>query len=103
MNKFNWSLELKKPVIIKFKRGKVYARFKDDIWTIDLSEVGSLSFKNWGVKYLLREVDIFCKYAWFKPLKDKPTNTALNGFIGTVSESKYNPKVMGWSRMRILQ
>ena len=44
--------ELHKPVIKKFKRRKVYARFKDDIWASDLAEIGSLSSKNKNVKYL---------------------------------------------------
>ena len=33
--------ELHKPVIKKFKRRKVYARFKDHIWAADLAEMGS--------------------------------------------------------------
>ena len=35
--------ELHKPVIKKFKRRKVYARFKDNIWASDLAEMESLS------------------------------------------------------------
>ena len=42
--------ELHKPVIIIFKRRKVYSRFKDNIWAADLAEVGSLSSFNCGVK-----------------------------------------------------
>ena len=38
--------ELYKPVIKKFKRRKVYARFKDNIWATDLAEMKSLSSKN---------------------------------------------------------
>ena len=45
--------ELHKPVIKKFKRRKVYARFKDNIWASDLAEIGSLSSKNKNVEYLL--------------------------------------------------
>ena len=37
----------------------------------DLAEMGSLSSKNCGVKYLLCVIDIFAKYAWVKPLTDK--------------------------------
>ena len=36
------SEELNKPVIKKIKRRKVYARFKDNIWGADLSEMESL-------------------------------------------------------------
>ena len=37
--------ELYKPVIKKFKRRKVYARFKGNIWAADLVEMESLSSK----------------------------------------------------------
>ena len=45
--------ELNKLVIKKFKRRKVYARLKDNIWAVDLAEMGSLSSKNKNVKCLL--------------------------------------------------
>ena len=44
--------ELHKSVIKKFKRRKVYARFKDNIWAVDLAEMGSLPSKNKNVKCL---------------------------------------------------
>ena len=72
-------LELHKPVIRKF-RLRVYVRFKDDIWVADLAEMGSLSSKNQGVQYLLSSVDVFTKYAWVKPLKDKKAKTVLLWF-----------------------
>ena len=62
--------ELHKPVIKKFKRRKVYARFKNNIWETDLAEMGSVFSKNWGVNYLLCVVDVFTKYAWVKSLQD---------------------------------
>ena len=61
--------ELHKPAIKKFKRRKVYARFKDNIWAADLAEMKSFSSKNKNVKYLLCVIDVFTKYTWFKPLK----------------------------------
>ena len=60
--------ELHKPVIKKFKRRKVYARFKDNIRTADLAEMESWSSKNPNVKYLLCVIDVFIKYAWVNPL-----------------------------------
>ena len=38
--------ELHNTVIKKFKRRKVYTRFKDNIWTAGLAEMESLSSKN---------------------------------------------------------
>ena len=63
--------ELHKPGTKKFKRRKVYRRFKDNIWAADLTEMKSFSSKNKNVKYLLRAIDVFTKYVWVKPLKDK--------------------------------
>ena len=83
--------ELHKPVIKKFKRRKVYARFKDNIWAADLAEMESLSSKNKNVKYLLCVIDVFTKYAWVKPLKDKKVKTVSNAFIKIVSESNRKP------------
>ena len=44
--------KLHKPVSKKFKRRKVYAKLKYNIWAADLAEMGSLSSKNKNVKYL---------------------------------------------------
>ena len=79
--------KLHKPVIKKFKRREVYARFKHNIWEADLAEMKSLSSKNENVKYLLCVIDAFTKYAWIKPLKDKKVKTVLNTFIEIVNES----------------
>ena len=66
--------KLHKPVIKKFKRRKVYARFKDNISAEYLAEMELISSKNKNVKYLLCLIDVFTKYAWVKPLKDKKVN-----------------------------
>ena len=63
--------ELHETVIKIFKRRKVYARFKDNIWTVDLVEIELLSSMCKSAKYLLCVIDLFTKYARFRPLKDK--------------------------------
>ena len=45
----------------------------------------SLFSKNQGVKYLC-VVDVFTKYAWFKPLKDKIAKIALYVLIEIVNK-----------------
>ena len=59
--------ELHKLVIKKFKRRRVYARFKDNICAADLTDMGSLSSKNRNVQYLLCVI--------------KTDKSVLNGFI----------------------
>ena len=91
--------ELHKPVIKKFKRRKVYARFEDNMLEVDFAEIKLLSSKNKNVKYLLCVIDFFTKYAWVKPLKDKKGKTVLNAFIEIVNESNGKPNEL-WIAQR---
>ena len=83
--------EWHKPITKKFKRRKVYAIFKDNIWAADLAEMGSLSWKNKNIKYLLCVTDVFTKYTWNKPLKDKKGKAVLNAITEIVNESNRKP------------
>ena len=53
--------------------------------------MGSLSSFKCGVKYLLCVIDVFTKYPWIKPLKDKKAKMVLHGFSEIVYESKGQP------------
>ena len=77
--------QLHKPVTKTFKRRNVYTRLKDNIWAADLAEVELLSSKNKIIKCLLCVIDVFTKYAWVKPLKDKKGKTVLNAFMEIVN------------------
>ena len=72
-NKENIQLadELHKPIIRKFRKRKVYSSFRDNIWGVDLADMQLLSKFNKGFRFLLCVTDIFSKYAWVIPLKDK--------------------------------
>ena len=63
--------ELQKPIIRNFKKRKVYLEFKDNIWGADVADVQLISNFNKGFKLLLCVIDIFSKYPWVVPLKDK--------------------------------
>ena len=65
-------------------------RFKDNIWAVDLAEMGSLSSKNENVKCV---INVFTKYAWVKPLKDKKGKVVLNTFIEIVNETNHKRKL----------
>ena len=51
-----------------------------NIWGVDLADMQSLSKFNKGIKYLLRAIDLFSKYAWVIPLKDKEETSIVNAF-----------------------
>ena len=55
--------ELHRKIIRKFKKRKVYASFRDNIWGFDLADMQSLSTSNKGIKYLLCAIDLFSKYS----------------------------------------
>ena len=80
--------ELHRQIIRKFKRRKVYSSFRDNIWGVDLADMQSLSKYNKGIKYLLCAIDIFSKYAWVVPLKDKRRITIVNAFQKIISEGR---------------
>ena len=82
--------ELHKPVIKKFNKRKVYSQFKDNIWGVDLADMQSLSRKNKGIKYLLCVIDLFSKYAFVVPLKDKKGISIVNAFDKIIKQ--YNRK-----------
>ena len=49
----------------------------------------SLASKNKNVKCFLCMIDVFTKYTWVKPFKDKKGKTVLNAFIDIVNESNH--------------
>ena len=81
-NESNYQLaeELHKKIIRKFKKRKVYLLFRDNISGVDLADMQSLSKCNKKIKYLLCAIDIFSKYAWVIPLKDKRGTSIVNAF-----------------------
>ena len=72
--------ELHKPNIRKFEKRRVYSTFKDNIWGVDLADMQLLSKYNKGIRFLLCVIDIFIKYAWVVPLKDKKGISIVKAF-----------------------
>ena len=72
--------KLHKPIIRKFNKRKVYSSFNDNIWGVDLADMQLLSKFNKGIKYLLCAIDLFSKYAFVVPLKDKKESVLLMHF-----------------------
>ena len=95
VNERNYQLanELHKPIIKKFQKGKVDTSFRDNIWGVDLADMQSLSKYNKGIKYLLCAIDLFSKYAWVVPLKDKKDTNIVNAFQKIISKGRKPNKI----------
>ena len=83
--------KLHKPIIRKFKKRKVYSSFKDNIWGVALVDMQLISKYNKGIRYLLSVIDLFSKYAWVVPLKDKKGVSIVNAFQSIFKKSNRKP------------
>ena len=83
--------ELHKPIIRKFEKRKVHAAFKDNIWGADLADMQLLRRYNKGIRFLLCVIDIFSKYAWVVPLKDKKGISIVKAFQVILKQSNRKP------------
>ena len=83
--------EIHKPIIKKVNKRIVYSSFKDNVWGVDLADMQLLSKFNKGLRFLLRVIDIFSKYAWVIPLKDKKGIILVNAFQIILKECNRKP------------
>ena len=72
--------ELHKPIIRKFKNRKVFSFFIDNIWGANLADMQLISKFSKRFRFSLRVIDIFSKYAWVIPLKNKKGIPLTNAF-----------------------
>ena len=65
--------------------------FIDNIWGTDLAEMQLIGKFNKGFRFLWCVIDIYSKYAWVIPLKDKKGITIPEAFQKILHESKRKP------------
>ena len=67
-------------VLEKFFLKKVYSEFRDNTWGADLGDMQLINKFNEGFRFLLCFIDIYSKYAWVTPLKDKKGASTVDAF-----------------------
>ena len=80
-----------RPFIRNLKKGTDYSGFTDNICGADLADMQFIRKFNKGFRFLLCVIDIFSKYAWVIPLKDKKGISIVNAFQKILDDSKRKP------------
>ena len=78
---------LHKPSRRRYPRNRVVVYGIDDQWQADLVDLAAYARYNKGTKFLLTCIDVFSKYAWVIPLKDKSGKSLLAAFRKLFRES----------------
>lgn len=84
---------LQRPVRRHYRRNKVIVAGIDDQWDADLMDMTKFKKENDGVQYVLLVIDIFSKYLWMQPLKDKKGPTTARAFESILSEGRQPTKL----------
>ena len=90
------SEELHKPKRKNYTRRKIIVNHIDEIFAADLVEMQKFAKLNKGYRYLLTCIDIFSKFSWVIPLKDKKGITIKNALEKIFNERK--PKFLWTDR-----
>ncbi|GFT12058.1 uncharacterized protein TNCV_726451 [Trichonephila clavipes] len=85
---------LHKPVRHKFQRNRVFVSDIDRQFQADLVDMQYLAEFNKGYKYLLTCIDLFSKFAWAVPLKDKFGKSVKSGLYIEIIFKERKPKVL---------
>ena len=78
----------------KFKQMKAFARFKNEIWRMDLAYFDKLAEERNGVNCLLVRQDLFDRTVDEKRMKTKEFKETVRAFL-TMITKKIRPKKMG--------
>ena len=81
----------------KLKRLKAFARFKTEIWCMDLAYDDKLAKDNNGVKYLLVRQDLFDRTVDAKGMKTEDSKETVRAFL-TMITKRNRPKKFGLTR-----
>ena len=79
---------------------KAFARFKNEIWCMDLAYVDKLAKDNNGVKFLLVRQDLFDRTVDAKGMKTKDSKETVGAFLSMIRK-KNRHKIFGLTRNKI--
>ena len=81
--------ELHKPIIRNFKRRKVnFGNEPNNIWSADLIDLKKLKKYNNGFQYIINIIDLYSRYAWSIPIKNKTGKSIVEAFDSITKKPK---------------
>jgi hypothetical protein len=86
------AMELHKPARVHYKRRRFIMKGIDDTWQIDLVEMHKFAKENKGFNYILTGLDVFSKFAFAIPVKNKTGKDVSAAFEKIFIDTKRTPK-----------
>ena len=86
------SFKLHKQLKLSRPRNPTFAYQKRYQFQIDLIDLGNLVEENDSNRYLLTAIDIFTRFAFVEPLKNKTAKTFMEGFESVMKRAKQFPR-----------
>lgn len=72
----------------RFPRNPYIVFNRDDLWEADLTSMEKVAKYNRGFRYLLNVIDVFSRYAWSVPIKNKSAESIVKAFKSILRKSK---------------
>ena len=88
-----YTYSLHKPARKHFPRRRIYVHGPDEQWQIDLADMTQLRRYNDGYQYLLTCIDIYTKYAWVVPVKNKSGQEIARALEGIFKQGRVPQKI----------
>jgi hypothetical protein len=79
---------LQRPIKRTVKRNRVVVIRIDDQWDVDLMDMTKCSKYNHKYNFILVAIDIFSKYVWLRPLKDKRGEYVMKALKNIFAEGR---------------
>jgi hypothetical protein len=80
------------PFRINFQRSRIVVGGIDYMWEIDLMDMKKYEKHNNGFQYVLVFIDVFSKYVWAIPCKNKSSETVLKAVSKIFDSTQRRPK-----------
>ena len=81
-------LRLSRNVVRTFSRSRYVVNTIDSLWEMDLADFSNIQSSNDGYRFLLVVIDVFSKFLWVQPLKDKRAQSVIKALKVILSGRK---------------